>query len=485
MMKNKSLNKDKLINKKLLSDSSFWQKTFDSVSDGVFILDSNQKITRANKTLLQLIGKKEKDILGCICWDIIHGAESPICDCPVKRMRQSMKRETTIVQVHEKWFEISVDPITNSKEKLEGIIHIVRDITEKKKLENDLYQITQNWEDTFNSITDMVTVHDKNYNIIHYNKAAEKILKLPFLRNNNKKCFKYYHGTEKPPEGCPSCECLITSKPAVFELFEPHLKMYIEIRAIPRFDRENELIGLIHVVRDISERKEFENRLQQLNKQLREFTSHLQKVREDERASLARDIHDEMGQDLTTMKIELSLIESEIKSRIDSKNNTFLLNEIKAMQTIVNNSMKKVREIIRKLHPVILDHLGLKQAIKWLVKEFEKRNNIKAIYKTNIRTINLDKEISVSVFRIVQEALTNISKHSKATKVEVIFEKKKYKYYIEIKDNGIGFRTGTFENKESNGIIGMRERAMISGIEFLIKSVIEKGTNIILTFPVK
>lgn len=484
-MRKDSIKCDKPVITDIMNGSSYWQKTFDSVSDGIFILDSNKKIIRVNKTLLQFIGKKEKDVLGRICWEVIHGTSSPICDCPVKRMLETMKRETATVRAGNKWLEIAVDPIIDIDGKLEGIIHFVRDITEKKKLENELFQITKNWEDTFNSITDMVTVHDKNYNIISYNKAAEKILKLPFLKNFDRKCFKYYHGTEKPPEGCPSCDCLITEKPSVFELFEPHLKKFIEIRAIPRFDSENNLIGIIHVVRDISERKKFENRLKELNQQLREFTSHLQKAREDERTSLARDIHDEMGQDLTTLKIELSLIESEIKSGINTRNSPFLLNEVKAMQIIVNNSMKKVRELIRKLRPVVLDHLGLKQAIKWQVKEFEKRNNIKSRFKSNIKSLSLNKDLSVSVFRIVQEALTNIAKHSKASKVSVSFDRINKNYKVEIKDNGIGFQPDNLRNKKSNGIIGMRERASISGFEFFIDSGKGKGTKLVLTIPAK
>ncbi|MBI5739150.1 MAG: PAS domain S-box protein [Nitrospirae bacterium] len=137
---------------------------------------------------------------------------------------------------------------------------------ERKQKDDEFFQITHDWEDTFNSITDMVTIHDKDYNIIHANKAAEKILGLPLLDVTPGKCFRYYHGTEKPPEGCPSCDCLKTGIPAAFELYEPHLNMFIEIRAIPRFDSGNNLIGLIHVVRDISGRKKLEDQLRQAQK---------------------------------------------------------------------------------------------------------------------------------------------------------------------------------------------------------------------------
>jgi PAS domain S-box-containing protein len=152
---------------------------------------------------------------------------------------------------------------------LQAVSNILAEAIERKKAEDILLQIKQDWEDTFNTITDMVTVHDKNYNIIRANKAAESILGLPFLTDNKAKCFQYYHGSEMPPEGCPSCNCLMTREPAVFEIFEPHLDRFVEISAIPRIDSNNQLIGLIHIVRDISDRRKAEERIKDSEEQYR------------------------------------------------------------------------------------------------------------------------------------------------------------------------------------------------------------------------
>ncbi|HBH60796.1 MAG TPA: hypothetical protein DDX85_03445, partial [Nitrospiraceae bacterium] len=131
-----------------------------------------------------------------------------------------------------------------------------------------IFQSAYSWEDTFNNITDMITIHDKEYNIIHANRAAEKILGLPFLISKTAKCYDLYHGESTPPKGCPSCECLKTQKPVAFEKYEPHLNKFLEIRAMPQFDSNNQLIGVIHIVRDITERKQMEEEITALKKHL-------------------------------------------------------------------------------------------------------------------------------------------------------------------------------------------------------------------------
>jgi len=124
-----------------------------------------------------------------------------------------------------------------------------------------VYTADQDWHDIFDTITDMITIHDSDFRIIHANKAAEKILGLPPLNSSSVKCFEYYHGSGSPPAGCPTCRCMGTGKASTFEMFEPHLNIHIEIRAIPRFDDEGKFIGLIHIVRDITSRRLAEEEL--------------------------------------------------------------------------------------------------------------------------------------------------------------------------------------------------------------------------------
>jgi PAS domain S-box-containing protein len=142
------------------------------------------------------------------------------------------------------------------------IIGTMRDISDRKMAEEFIYQAKKDWEDSFDSITDMITIHDNDYNIIQANKAAKKLLKIPEFEKHLKfKCFSYYHGTDSPPEGCQSCMCFKSGVSGIFELFEPNLNCFLEIRAIPRFDSKNNIVGIIHVVRDITQRKQAESEL--------------------------------------------------------------------------------------------------------------------------------------------------------------------------------------------------------------------------------
>jgi len=147
------------------------------------------------------------------------------------------------------------------------VLLTITDITERMKMKEMVLQSKQDWEDTFNALPDMITIHDKDFNIIQANRAAQEGLKLPLTSPGKvNKCFKYYHGTESAPKDCLSCTCMSTAQPVTVEIFEPHLEKYIELRSIPRINNHNELIGLIHVVRDITQRKQIEEEHNQLLK---------------------------------------------------------------------------------------------------------------------------------------------------------------------------------------------------------------------------
>ena len=193
-------------------------------------------------------------------------------DIPVILMSGQADLDMAIVAVKKGAFDFIIKP-----DQLQQLIHTVEravrefDRKEDNKhavtvLEETVFQSAQDWENTFNTITDMITIHDKDYSIVFANKSAREALQMSSLIPGKSKCCKLYHGTDAPPQGCPSCASLLTGKPINFETFEPHLNKHLEFRAIPRLNSKNELIGVIHIVRDITVRKkaEEENRQAQI-----------------------------------------------------------------------------------------------------------------------------------------------------------------------------------------------------------------------------
>ncbi len=199
--------------------------------------------------------------------DFLGKIHSSGIDIPVILMTAYAELETAVAAIKKGAFDFLIKPcdpdyLVNTVKR--AVAH-GRKIQEEKRsrsvMEEQLSQSTLDWESTFDSITDMITIHDKEFNILAANEAAKEFLKLPAMHDLKPKCYTYFHGTDAPPEGCPSCQSIKEGKPVNFEMFEPHLNMFVEIRVIPRFDSNNKFTGLIHIARDITERKKAEEQL--------------------------------------------------------------------------------------------------------------------------------------------------------------------------------------------------------------------------------
>jgi PAS domain S-box-containing protein len=262
--------------KALRESEASYRVMFSGASDGILLADSQTKQFRyANQAICRLMGYTEEELLRISIVDI-HPKESldrvlaEFAALARGEIRSSpdlpcLRKDGTI-------FYADISHRTVILEGREYSVGFFHDITARKQAEEVVFQSKKDWEDSFDSITDMITVHDNDYNIVRANKAGIALLKLPEFEKNLKiKCFSFYHGTDAPPAGCPSCDCLKNGTPGVFELFEPHLDRYLEIRALPRFDSNNQRAGIIHIVRDITVRKLAEQALHESEERLRDI----------------------------------------------------------------------------------------------------------------------------------------------------------------------------------------------------------------------
>ena len=241
----------------------------------------------------------------------------------------------------------------------------------------------------------------------------------------------------------------------------------------PVFSEAGKFIGHRGSNRDITKRKVYENELIESHSHLRELTQRMDVVAEEERIRIAREIHDELGHLLTALKYDLDGLTNNKELTAD-----LAKSEMEAMISIVDSLIDSVRKIATDLRPGILDHLGLFPALEWRIREFQKRTKIDTHYKLDEAEFSFDKNETTIIYRIVQEILTNVSRHSKATKLWFTTTKENDCFLLSVKDDGIGFEVKDKQRTGSLGLMGMRERAMSIGGELQIESSPGQGTTV-------
>lgn len=220
------------------------------------------------------------------------------------------------------------------------------------------------------------------------------------------------------------------------------------------------------------ERKKITRELEESEKRVRNFANELNNVLEAERSHMAREIHDEFGQQLAGLKMSLSILKK-LNGNLDEQEKL-----INALVADVNISIEMVRRIANQLRPVLIDKLGLFVAIEWLVTEFEKKTGINCAIDITSTKLIFDKNVEINIFRICQEVLTNISKYSNATIVKVKLEDINKQLMLSIVDNGDGMEFDTMQNPLSMGLLNMKERSKLIGATLSINSRLNVGTRI-------
>ncbi len=231
-------------------------------------------------------------------------------------------------------------------------------------------------------------------------------------------------------------------------------------------------------IQDITSQKQYENKILDTNQRLRSLTAHLQTIQEEERIHIAREIHDELGQQLTGIKLDASWLKN--------KTQIYFEEERERMERLINNiniTINNVRKIATYLRPGVLDDLGLEAAIEWQAAQFEEQNGISCLFKTSNVSDVYDKTVNTAVYRILQEALTNVTRHANASKVIVKLYEKNSILVLEVADNGKGILKAEKNKTQSLGITGMKERAFMINGSFSIKKRKEGGTMVKLTVP--
>ncbi len=246
------------------------------------------------------------------------------------------------------------------------------------------------------------------------------------------------------------------------------------------YDEAGNLHLIQGTVHNIDQRKQAEIGLKDSREQFRNLAIHLDTVREEERKQIAFEIHDELGYALTAMKLDLAWLNKKVPGGQPKLNE-----RMREMGELIDSTIKKIRSISTQLRPSILDHFGLVAAMEWQAKEFQKRSAVRCNFTVEADEIKFDDKFSIAVFRILQEALTNIARYARATRVDVNLIIKSNLLSLTVEDNGIGIKPEQLGKRKTFGLLGMRERANFMGGDLDISGVPDIGTKIELNVPIK
>jgi signal transduction histidine kinase len=236
------------------------------------------------------------------------------------------------------------------------------------------------------------------------------------------------------------------------------------------------VVGVLAIGRNISALKETERRLSESQQLLRQLASRSDAVREEERKYITREIHDELGQYLSALRLGVSVVEMQFGAA-----NPALAERTRALTGLVDSTIQVVRDVVSSLRPSALD-MGIVSALEWLVEQFSGHNAVACQLHVDERQVSLDEGRATELFRIVQESLTNIRRHAGASRVDIALAQDHERILLEVRDNGCGFDPSN-RKRQSFGLLGIHERALKLGGTVTVDSKPGQGTRIRVQFP--
>jgi PAS domain S-box-containing protein len=352
-------------------------------------------------------------------------------------------------------------------------------ISKRKRVEDSLKESEEKYRSLVESTDDLIYLVDRDYRYLYMNKQILK--RMGFSEDGFMgRAYSEFHTPEDSEKFIEECN-------RVFETGDPIRHEHKSQRDGTDFlrtfspvkDEKGNTIAVNVISKDITEIKRYEEQLEESRENLRNLSIYLLDVREEERTYVAREIHDELGQSLTALKMDISLLGKRV-----SKDDKIVVEKIQLITKSINSAIQTVKKISSNLRPSVLDHFGLSAAIQWQVDEFIERTGIPCEVTIEPEDINLDKDRSTTIFRIFQETLTNIVRHSKATSVIMSLKEESESITLRVSDNGKGITEEQISNPRSFGLIGIGERVNSLNGEFTITGVPKKGTKITVVIPI-
>ncbi len=462
--------------KELVTSEEKFRTLVQQASDGITITDEDGNFIDVNTSFALLTGYSKDELLGMTAYKVFRDHDSITRPFRYNEMSRGMVvlSERMITKKNGKLVNVEISAKQLPDGNFQGI---TRDITERKQVEEALRLSEKKYRLLFNenplpmwilSLPERNFMDVNSAAVISYGYSKTEFLRMTALDINP--------NINLPLQPEDAKDGTLRHQ----GVWDHHTKdgTIIKVNVIAHNIVYEGVPAILVLANDITDKFLAEENLQRSHEELRELASHLETIRETERTHMAREIHDELGQQLTGLKMDITWLGRRIKSDDDA-----IKQKLKDTVELIDKTVITVRRIATELRPSILDDLGLVAAMEWQSDEFQGRSEIKAVFTSNVTNIKVSPEIATGIFRIFQESLTNVLRHSGATEVVSSFFSEDDKLTLEIRDNGIGFDEQKVASKKTLGLLGMKERVLLINGTYDINGRPGKGTSVIITVP--
>ncbi len=453
----------------------------------VTMWDDEGRLMFINQMGVRIIGRTPEELVGKPFHDVVPMIVTDDDRTWVKRVLDSgvgLEREDEVeLPLGKRWLRSFLQPVRDAEGRLFGVQVVSHDITELMQIERSLRDKDARLRLMVSQLPAVVWTVDRDLRFTSSAGAGLKALGLGPGEVVGMTLYEYFNTQD--PEFLPIAmhRKSLQGEATTFEVIWD--ERVWETHTEPLRNDAGEIIGCLAIGLDVTKRKLAEEELKYSKEQLRALAASLHQIREEESTNIAREIHDELGQALTGIKLDLSFVQRRLFLCGDPDDRADLENKVKEMSADIDATVDAVRRISTKLRPRILDDLDLPGAIEWQTQDFQRRTSIACDFNQygTASELQLDPPRSTAVFRILQEILTNVRRHAGATHVWVDLRREDESFLLEVRDNGKGFPRSQLNRLDGLGILGMSERAQVFGGHVRIDSEPGKGTSVKVTIP--
>ncbi len=449
------------------------------MSEMLTYCDNDLNIIWANRASRSNRNIGNRNIEGFKCYEVFENRDTPCPKCPVvKSIETKQPQESEIKTKDEKIIKLRSYPVINSKNEIEGVVEFASDITAQKRKDDELKRLYNLYRTMVSNLPGInVSLFDDEKRII-IAEGSEFKDRIYLKSDFEGRLVTELDFDQKILDYLDHLYSTALQGEKINNELQYKNWWYQHI-TVPVKDHKNRVLGGIMVSQNITEQKKASIELEESKEKFKHLTHHLQQLIEKEKSHIAREIHDDLGQNLTILKFNLALFNKSLQLNNEQQS------KLENIFSVIDEAIQKTKKISTDLRPGLIDNLGLIPAIDWYINDFQKQTGLQCFFNYSQENVEVNKDLAINVFRIIQEALTNVVKHAEAKAIHINMYNKKEKLVLEIKDDGKGIEKKNLNKSNSFGIIGIRERAELFKGKMEIKSKPGQGTMIRVKLPLK